>query len=163
MKLLAMASSIVTSTYALIVIIMTKSKNSIHPDPRALPLKTISKPPRDLRPMMTRRVDDNPNLFFRVETQSPLEEVAQADPEHAGINSKSIEFFQMVKTTTTMNLLTLIFTVCYVPTVIHGIVNYNCKLSNGECDNYLRQFWLFRALHFVCIIVQSLVVLKRLV
>ena len=163
MKLLAMAASIVTSTYAMIIIIMTKPKNSIHPDPTALPLQTISRPPRDLRPMMTRRVDDNPNMFFRVETLCSVEEVAQADPEHAGINSKSNEFFQMVKTTTTMNLLTLIFTVCYVPTVIHGIVNYNCKLSNGECDNYLRQFWLFRALHFVCIIVQSLVVLKRLV
>ena len=66
MKLLAIAASIVTSSYAVIIIIRQKSKNQVNPDQRNLPLPTISQQPIELRPVGTQRIDEDPNMCFLV-------------------------------------------------------------------------------------------------
>ena len=129
MTLLAMAATIVTSAYSVKVIFREKSKNSVHPDPRNMPLQTISQPSMEPMPIVTQRLDEDPSMFFLVENQMIFipAVIAPVDEEQADIQFKTSAFFQMLQTSTTMNLLNLIFIFGLVPTVIHGMANHNCK------------------------------------
>ena len=102
--------------------------------------------------------------FFLVEIpRINITEEIPFDEEEADIQFQSSEFFKMLKATTIMNLLTLIFSVALFPIVIHGMLNHNCKVINGECDTFSDKFVFYSSLQFLCLLLQSVVVLKRLV
>ena len=90
MKLLAIAASIVTSSYAVIIIIRQKSKNQVNPDQSIFPLPTISQPPIELRPVVTQRIDEDPNMFFLVKIPCiNITEEIPVDEEEADIQFQS--------------------------------------------------------------------------
>ena len=72
------------------------------------------------------------------------------------------EFYEMVKSITTMNLITLFFLTSLLPSVILSMVFHNCEAEVDACNNYgylLKYFVPVRVLGFM---VQGLVVIKRL-
>ena len=104
-------------------------------------------------------------MFYRRETRNCWEagtsqENDEEESTHGCFNDQ--EFFLMLKTTTTMNILTLIFVLGFLPQVILGMVYHNCHVGSGDCENYFRLNRLFTPLRLVCLIVQDLVVMKRI-
>ena len=185
-----------------------------------LAIRSKSEVPSALRPTQTRRIDDEPNMFYNVEScnmdlsaiAGTSNQNATSDDGHIAINfnkvgtsqqnvrideehkiGKSVQnltvdgvrsrqqnapvdeehianatcfnenaFFQMVRTTTTMNLFTLLYLMNFIPVVILGMVYHNCNVDTSECDYFLYLFNLFFPIRIVGLLVLSLIALQRL-
>ena len=72
------------------------------------------------------------------------------------------EFYLMVKNTTTMTVLTILQLFTFLPYVILGMVYNNCSMDSGHCDNFILLYRIFNPTRVLFFIVQSVVVIKRL-
>ena len=72
------------------------------------------------------------------------------------------EFYLMVKNTTTMTVLTILQLFTFLPYVILGMVYNNCSMDSGHCDNFILLYRMYNPTRVLFFIVQSVVVIKRL-
>ena len=113
--------------------------------------------------MGVRRLNSQPDMFFYIDVEN------RDSSTHAWTNQQTLDnsqkqdnIFSMVKTTTTMNLLTLAFVIGFVPDFVLGTVFHDCDEGGHECEKFV--FW-FGAIGFVKVLylfVVDIVALKRL-
>ena len=104
--------------------------------------------------MDVRRLNSQPDMFFNID--------AGAAQQHLDNTQEQETIFSIVKTTTTMNLLTLAFVIGFVPDFVLGTVFHDCDEGGHECEKFV--FW-FGAIGFVKVLylfVVDIVALKRL-
>ena len=153
-KLLAVAATVLVSIYA----VKTNNrllKSSVHPSPVNL-VQPAADEEQNVPRRNIRRLTDEPDVFY-ITNSSPNNAVTE---EVTGLFEN--DFFLMVQNTTTMNLITLIFLIGIPPPVIFGMLNLNCDVESNECDKFIDLYEQFNPIRFVCVIVQIIVVLKRL-
>ena len=201
-KVLAVGITLSVSIY---VIVMDKFllKNQVHPGPVNLGVPSKSEVPSALRPTEIRRINEEPNIFYRVGSDNRelsaeagpsqrnaandeqnitiifnkngarklnygIDELNQQNQQNPTFGEQTTssctenEFFQMVKTTTTMNLFTLLYLMNFIPVVILGMVYHKCNVDTGQCDNFLHLFKLFAPVRIFCLLFLSILALKRL-
>jgi hypothetical protein len=162
-KILAVIVTIAVSIY---VVWKTKKLNkSIHPAPQG----TSQPRPNEVQ-ADTQRIDDQPNVFYRMKHHSrePSSELGTSQQNAITVEDETVvclnqtEFFKMLKTTKTMTLLTLILVVGFLPSVILGMVHHNCSVDTGDCENFIFLVNKFSPIRLVGLLVLYMVVLKRL-
>ena len=123
-----------------------------------------------------RRLDRDPNMFYQLESdivektrENPTRRTDEG-PMHAWLPVaeqqftvlNETEFYLMVTNTTTMTILTLLQLSNFLPYVISGMVYHNCSMDSGECDNFIVLYRIFTLVRVLNFLVQSVVVIKRL-
>ena len=156
---------IVTVAVSIYVVWKTKKlKNPIHPANQV-----TSEPPPNEAQLNIQRLDNQPDMFYRMElfnTERAAEvgtrqQNTSTDEETVGCLNQT-ELLMMLKTTKTMNLLTLILVIGYLPNCILGMIYYNCKVDSVDCANLFVFYNISRPVLVLGLIVLDLVALKRL-
>ena len=150
-KLVSLGVTVLVSFY-----VIWKKKhlqNEVHP---SLP---PCQPPTE---MDVRRLNSQPDMFFHIdnENRNPSAHVGTGQQNQSN-NQEQETIFSVVKTTTTMNLLTLAFVIGFVPGAVLSIVFGDCEGRN-ECERFPFWFGAFNSVTVVYLFVVDIVAIKRL-
>ena len=158
-KLISVVVTIIVTIY--LIKTTKRLENSIRPTAQTRPTEM---------PMETRRIENQPYMFYHIESvrrdmyaeAGPSQESPTNNEDKNVACLKEKEFVLKVQNITTMNLLTLLFVIGFIPHVILGMVYHNCRVGTGECENYAIFFASFDLLRLIGLFCMEMVTLKRL-
>ena len=166
-RLMAFFATVLISLYA---VWMDKQLAKVLPGPVNLP--SVSQPTRVVEARYVQRLNSDPHVFFVTDARN-LEVLQQQQSIHEVESMHVVEsddnadttctttFVIMLKNTTTVNLISLVYLVTFPLTVILGMIYSNCEYSD-QCADYLFLYECITPFRVLCMIVSLVLILKRL-
>jgi hypothetical protein len=152
-RLMAVAATILVSLYAIWI---DKQLAKVHPGPVNLP--SVSKPSRVVEARYVQRLNSDPHVFFLSDATATTDEVENDDNANTTCTTT---FVIMLKNTTSVNLISLVYLVTFPLSVIIGMIYSNCEYPD-QCARYLFIFECIAPFRILCMIVSLILILKRL-
>ena len=155
-------------TVAVSIYVVWKTKkldNSIYPTNQV-----TSEPRSNEAQVDTQRLDNQPDMFYRMELSNrelseeagKSQQNATTEEEQTGECLNKKELLLTLRTTKTMNIITLLLVLGFLPRVILGMVHHNYNVATGEFENFTFFVNKSRPMILLCLAVLYMVVLKRI-
>ena len=161
---MAVAATVIVSLYAVWV---DKELAKVHPGPVNLP--SVSQPSMDVEARHVQRLTSDPHVFFV--SEAPTLSMSTAMPQQQNMNRAQSDnhlhttcttpFVIMLKNTTTVNLICLVFLFTNPLTVILGIIYSNCEFSD-QCERYIFLYECIAPFRFLCMNISLILIVRRL-